>query len=64
MAASVGTASLTYSAHIDSVSAEGAFHFVFETLLLYTQESHKGTLAGQDQIDTCTERNIYQVNDI
>lgn len=63
-AASAGTASLKYSAHINSLAAEGAFHFVSEMLLLHTQESHKGTLAGQDQINTCTERNIYPVNDI
>lgn len=64
VAASGGAASLKYSAHIGSVAVEGAFHFVFEMLLLHTLESHKGTLAGQDQIDTCTERNIYLVNDI
>lgn len=47
MAASAGTASLKYSAHISSVAAEGAFRFVFEMLLLHTQESHKGTLADR-----------------
>lgn len=64
MAASAGTASLKYSAHIGSVAVEGAFHFVFAMLLLHTLESHKGTLAGRDQINTCTECNVYLVNDI
>lgn len=60
----LGAASRKYSVHIDSVAVEGAFHFVFEMLLLHTLESHKGTLAGLDQINTCTECNIYLVNDI
>lgn len=51
---------LKYSSHIAGggkavsrcIVAEGEFHLVFEMLVLHTQGNHKGTLAGQVQINT------------